>query len=72
MTHNRDATFHNSAYLFSYSYATLKLNRLGATLLNKAGGVVQGIGGTDVVGHKWHITDYHRLFCAPDHSFSMV
>jgi len=72
VTHNRDATFHKPSYFLGYGYTSLKLNRLGASLLNKAGGIPQSLFHTEVVGHKWHITDYHRLLGAPYHGFGMV
>ena len=72
MAHDRYAAVNDAPYLFRHRHPALKLDRLGARLLNKAGGVAQGVLNADVVGHEGHIADYHRLLGAPDHRFGVV
>ncbi|MBA7639960.1 hypothetical protein ES703_47621 [subsurface metagenome] len=72
MSHNRDAAFHNPPYLFGYGYTAFKLNCLSASLLNKTGSILESIINTNVVGHEWHITNYHRLLGASNYGFGMV
>ena len=72
MAHDGDAAFHDAPHLFRHRHPALQLDGLGAALLDKAGGVIEGVFQADVVGHEGHIADDHRLFGAADHRLGVV
>ncbi|MBA7557534.1 hypothetical protein ES705_50294 [subsurface metagenome] len=72
MTHNRDTAFHNPPYLFRYSYTAFKLNRLGSSLLNETGRILERFLNASVIGHEWHIADYQHLFGTSNYGLGMV
>ena len=72
MALDRDAGFDDGSHHGGEIHTTLQLDCIAAALLHQPSGIDDGIPGTGIVAHKWHVTDYHGPFASAYHYLDVM